>query len=567
MIANVIESNIPILLVALPLVGAFLVTLTKLTRSPRLSGWISVVVLSAVAVLAAAAVRTLAAGDTGEYVVGNWAREVGIVIQLTGPAWLTAVAIIGIGLMAVLYSLGHNHESPTYYTLVLLLLGGMLGVVVSADIFNIVVFFEIMAVSSYVLVAYTMEGRAIKASFVYLVLSSLGLAFVFIGVAILYQQTGTLLLSEMAVRMRSLTAEEGRRAGFAISLCVAGFGVKAAFVPLHFWLPDAHANAPTPVSALLSGVLIKVGFLVIHRLTAAFESVNIQGAFLWIGAVTAVWGVFLALAQTDIKKILAYHSVSQMGYILVAYGAAAAPWLGSAERLVALAAAFLHLLNHAMFKSLLFLAAGGAIEAGGTRDTRRLGGLLGLAPVSAVACFAGALAISGIPPFNGYISKSLVTAAASANAVAATLVGITSVGTVASFAKVTKVFWGRKDADAGCGVGPRPAHEPFLVSFSLLVLALVCFALGAFPGSVDWLLSLVFASRFDTSLVYQTDDLASSMMSLILGVLLFVAVESPPGRRLCARVKGIEVGLGVSMVLLVGTVILLTVIENSARLL
>jgi multicomponent Na+:H+ antiporter subunit D len=217
-------------------------------------------------------------------------------------------------------------------------------------------------------------------------------------------------------------------------LFLAGFGLKAAIMPFHAWLPDAHSSAPAPISAMLSGVLIKA--LGIYALIRIFF--NVLGAppifmqsFLVLGVTSIIIGVFLAIAQWDMKRLLAYHSISQIGYILLG--------LGLATPLGIIGAVF-HLFNHAVFKSLLFYNAGAVEMALGTRDLKRMGNLTKLLPVTSRTSMIASLSIAGIPPFNGFFSKLIIIIACvqSNQILFAFLAVIGSILTLASFMKVQR---------------------------------------------------------------------------------------------------------------------------------
>ena len=315
-----------------------------------------------------------------------------------------------------------------------------------------------------------------------------------------------------------------------------GVGVKSALLPVHAWLPDAHASAPHPVSAMLSGVMLKVSFLATVRLLALAGEMRIERLLLWVGAVTALVAVVYALAQTDAKRLLAYHSVSQMGYIAAAWGAATA-----ASR----TAALYHLASHALFKSLLFLVIGALIEATGQRRIGSIRTSRKTAWRLAPPYLVGALAITGMPPLNGHISKALVSAALKGEP-AYFLVLAAGFGTVASFLKLASVF-----VTTGGDAGGAQRPVPRATTAAIAGLSLLCLATGIAPG--------FWASRLAdlgadlgagvAAAAYTLEALRSSVITLAAGAALYALVRSRAGQRVLHRIRGLEPGLNGALAL------------------
>jgi len=247
------------------------------------------------------------------------------------------------------------------------MLAGINGVLVAGDVFNLYVFLEIAAITAYFLVAFGIEPESLEAAFRYAVMGSVASVFILLGIALLYSYASTLNMADMA----QVLAAKGpaKIILFVSALFLMGFGLKSALVPFHGWLPDAHPSAPAPISAMLSGILIKV--LGIYALSRIFFNVlgmsgTILLIFMFLGALSMIVGVFLAYGQWDFKRLLAYHSISQVGYVVLG--------LGLATPLGVFGGLF-HLFNHSVFKSLLFLNSGAVDYSTGTRDLRQMGGL------------------------------------------------------------------------------------------------------------------------------------------------------------------------------------------------
>jgi multicomponent Na+:H+ antiporter subunit D len=348
----------------------------------------------------------------------------------------------------------------------------MNGVVLTGDLFNLYVFLEIATIASYALVAFGCESEELEASFKYAILGSVASVMILFAIIMLYGLTGTLNLAHMAQLFAHSTPLHKQGLTFCLALFIMGFGVKAALVPFHAWLPDAHPSAPAPISAMLSGVLIKsIGFYALIRIIFNVFGFTPHLSFILttLGAISMIVGVYLAIGQWDFKRLLAYHSISQMGYVFLGIG------LGTP---LGILGGLFHLINHATFKSLLFLNSGAIEYSTGTRQLKEMGGLSKVMPQTAVSATAASLSIAGIPPFNGFWSKLFIILAAIAGGhyVLATLAVIVSIITLASFLKVQKFAF----------FGPLPLslqevkEAPFSMVLPMLILALTCLAAGLF---------------------------------------------------------------------------------------
>jgi len=398
--------------------------------------------------------------------VGGWKPPLGISISYDGFTAIMIVIVAFISLSSIIYSLGYMKRYTSqakYYALFFLMLAGMNGVLITGDIFNMYVFIEIASIASYVLVGFGVENEELEASFKYIVQGSIGSAFIFVGIAVMYATFGTLNMADIALKMKALNVK-GASVYLSLAFFLMGFSLKAALFPFHAWLPDAHPSAPAPISAMLSGLLVKaIGIYSIMRITFSAYGFNesIQNIFLILGSLSMIIGVLLALGQWDYKRLCAYHSVSQLGYIMIAFGVATP---------LGIAAGIFHLLNHSVFKSLLFLNAGAVEYVTGTRDLRKLGGIKSAMPIAGSTSMIASLSISGIPPFNGFFSKVMIIFAciAAGHWLYGILAIIGSILTLASFLKVQKfAFFGKlilkdiKDA-------------PFSMNFTMIMLAIMC---------------------------------------------------------------------------------------------
>lgn len=407
---------------------------------------------------------------TISYKLGGWAYPLGINLAADGFSVLMLVVINLIGLLAIIYALGYVGAYTgkwKFFTLFMLMLSGLNGVVITQDIFNLYVFLEVASISGYALVAFGIEPQDLEAAFKYLIMGAVASIFVLLGIGLLYSYTSTLNMPDIAAVLAA--KPKGALVTLVSVLFFTGFGLKAAIVPFHAWLADAHSTAPSPVSAVLSGVVIKT--LGIYALCRVFFNVlglstSVLNMLVNLGLLSMLTGGLLAIAQDDIKRMLAYSSVSQIGYIVFALG------IGTP---LAIFAALFHLFNHAAAKSLLFLNAGAIEQATGTRLLNRLGGLSRKMPVVSGTSLIGALSISGIPPLAGFFSKLLIIiAAAQAGRFAAASVAVAvSILTLAYYLRFQAMaFQGEPKEDL-----PVRA-TPAVFVFCAVILALICLFSG-----------------------------------------------------------------------------------------
>ena len=439
------------LFIAVPLVMAFLLPMfgrKGKTAATVLANLVTVSLL----VFALASI-----GKTEVYEVGKWSIPLGINLVLDGLSSLLLLAISVVSAAAMLFSARYMERytaKTKYLSLFLLMVAGMNGVVLSGDIFNLFVFLEIASLASYALVGFGCEHEELEASFKYMVLGTIASIFILFAIALTYGNTGTLNMAYISKAIQSKAIQDsGLNAGlkFALALFIVGFGLKAALVPFHAWLPDAHPSAPAPISAMLSGVLIKsLGVYSLVRIVFNVfgVSVSVSWVLVALGVLSMVIGVFLAVGQWDFKRLLAYHSISQMGYVILGIGIGALILArnGKVEwAALAILGGLFHLVNHAVFKSLLFLTSGSVEMATGTRQLKEMGGLVERLPFTRTTCTVASASIAGIPPFNGFWSKLiLVVAAIQAGFLyLAVVTVIVSLVTLISFLKIQRyVFLG-----------------------------------------------------------------------------------------------------------------------------
>ncbi len=455
-------------------------------------------------------ILTGASSAWGEYFEFEWGLAFGPC--LLGLDFLSAFFLLTLLIVSVLVSIyglryfdGHeNSRSRTSWFWLNLLIASMVVIFMARDAILFLTAWELMTLSSFFLVMYEHEKKTSReAGWIYLVASHFGTAFLIFVFLVLARESGSTSFAKLGV-------PSDFSHGIIFVAALIGFGIKAGIVPLHVWLPEAHPAAPSHVSAFMSGVMIKSGIYGILRILFLIHEVPTWWGWtlIIVGAVSGVLGVLFALAQHDIKRLLAYHSVENIGIILLGIGVGLLGMSKEVPILVVLGfgGGLLHVFNHAMFKSLLFLSAGAVVRETGTRDIDHLGGLIKKMPWTAVAFLVGAIAISGLPPLNGFISEFLIYIGALKGLFALpilrgpeiilmvlVIISLSVMGglALACFAKVFGiVFLGEPRAEVSARAdGIR--EVPFLMKAPMVIFALICIGTAfSSPFLMVWLFHL-----------------------------------------------------------------------------
>ena len=315
---------------------------------------------------------------------------------------------------------------------------GMNGVVLVTDIFSLYVFMEITAVASFILIAFFKDIDALEGAFKYIMLSAFATALMLVSISLILLVSGSTGFSDISAAIK--VSQNAFPIMFAISIFIAGLFIKAGLMPFHGWLPDAYSSAPAPVSVLLAGIVTKtVGVYTLMRLTISVFGFSgpIQHVFLLVATISIVLAALAAIGQTDFKRMLAYSSISQIGYIILGLGCATP---------LGIAGAIFHLFNHAIFKSLLFVNAASVESQAGTRDMTKMGGLAAKMPVTGATSILASLSAAGVPPMAGFWSKLMIITAlwVSGNRVYAVIAILASVITLGYFLYMQRtVFFGK----------------------------------------------------------------------------------------------------------------------------
>ncbi|MDZ4180844.1 MAG: complex I subunit 5 family protein [Coriobacteriia bacterium] len=544
-VAHITLHPLPALLVLWPLVCAVLVRPLGRWREDVRDGFM--LFATGVTLLGAAALIPLIAEE--HRIAADIPALLGMLHFVVDPfGMLFALFTTFVWFAATLHSLdylAHEQHRDRFHVTSLVVLSAMLGVVLAGNLVTLYLFFEVLGLTAFLFVIHTQTAEAKRASIKYLWMTVLGGFSLVAGIFLTYALGHTGAIGPIPLEG---TNEILRWVTFG--LLILGFGVKAGMLPVHVWLPDAHPVAPSPASALLSGVMIKAGAYGIFRtVTALFRPAVLEDiseelwhatssfglVVLWIGIATMAIGVILALGQHNAKRMLAYHSVSQMGFILAGIGAAG--YLGSHGAL-GIAGGLLHVVNHALFKGALFLGIGAVAFRTGELDMYKLGGLWRKMPWTFVFMLIAAAGITGVPLFNGFVSKCLIHHALveayevhhllSLN-IAEKIYVVTCGGTACSFIKlIGLVFLGRAKQEYGPEVTDAPPR--MLMALALLSAAMVTIGVRPHlllrgvvsPGLHEWALHADLIEYYLTKYFLSPADLMSVVVAFAIGATIFV---------------------------------------------
>ena len=398
--------HLPVLLLVLMLGAAFAVPLLR-HRRERLAYNLTGGTLLVVFVGSLVLLYTVRRSGPFTYHLGNWPPPFGVELMVDYLAVYVLLTFVAIAFLVMVYGAKDlQHELGAnvrhwYYSLYLLLLFSLSGMALTNDLFNLFVFMEVSTIASCGIISVKRDRRCAEAALKYLILSALGSGCFLLAVAMLYMVTGQLNLQYVAAELNHALFLYPYNVLLALSLIIVGLGVKGALFPLHVWLPDAHASAPTPSSAVLSGLVIKIYVVALLKIFAVFPGelftlIPVLEIALLLSGLAAVAGSILAMLQDDIKKMLACSSIAQIGFVFMGVGF----FQGKA-----LIGGLLHIFNHAVIKAMLFLAVGIIIYATGIRRISQFNGLGLRLPLTMGAFVVGALAMVGIPGTSGFVSK------------------------------------------------------------------------------------------------------------------------------------------------------------------
>ncbi len=481
-----IAAHLPILQVILPLIAAPICVLLR--RRALAWGLALIVSWAALAIAIALLVQVLDEGQIS-YLLGGWVAPWGIeyrIDPLNGFV-LVIVAAIGAAVLPFAYRGVTAEIEPEriylFYTMYLLCLAGLLGIAITGDAFNLFVFLEISSLSSYVLISLGRDRRALTAAYQYLVMGTIGATFILIGVGLLYMMTGTLNMADLAERVPRIAGTRTALAAFAF--LSVGISLKLALFPLHLWLPNAYAFAPSVVTAFLAGTATKVAVYMLLRFVFtifgarfAFETLPLGDILLILALLAMFVASTVAIFQNDVKRMLAYSSIAQIGYIILGISFAST---------IGLTAGILHLFNHALMKTGLFLALGCIFLRLGSTRLEDMRGIAKRMPLTMAGFVIGGLSLIGIPLTAGFVSKwYLVLAALEDGAwpIAALIVLSSLLAVIYVWRVIEAAYFQSPPADRENSVEVREAPLSMLLPMWALIAACVYFGVET-SASVD----------------------------------------------------------------------------------
>ena len=485
-----VVEHFPVLVVAISMFAAFTILIAGWLNK-KSCFFISFITILVQFILSIFILHHILTVGTITYWLGGWSPPWGIEYVVDGLNAYILVILLFLALVCVMYSKRNiEHELPQkivhYYVLYQLLITGLCGVTVTGDIFNMYVFIEVFSLAAYALIA-SRGGIALKASFVYLVMGALGACFFLLGIGFLYSVTGTLNMHDLSVLLPPLYGNRVVQAAFVFFL--VGLSIKMALFPVHTWLPDAHSFAPAEISAMLSGIIIEVSTYAFIRVcfsvyTVEFITryVSIFDILCWIAAIAMIYGSVLAIAQYNLKRMLAYSSIANVGYIMLGVGLCTSTSFG-------LTPALMHILNHALMKACMFLAAGAFIYKFDLWEIEDFRGLGRKMPYTTLAFILAGLAMIGMPPSVGFVTKFYLALACleAGQFIFVAVIFFSTLLILFYFWRVIEYMYIRVEEEGETAKEVKVDEIPWSMLIPVLVLGILCFVVG-----VLWLIEIPF---------------------------------------------------------------------------
>lgn len=477
----------PVLFVAIPLLAAFLIPLLGMIWKELVRILPGLVLMYLMVLSVNLLNHVLVSGPIVEVIAG-WAPPFGINLVFSAFSGFLVTLMIFLGLVVWLYSYRFKRNvgfepAKKYFLLLMMLITGAVGIVLTGDIFNMFVFIEITGISGYGLTAFYSGRDSAEASFKYLMLGSIASTLLLLAIMILYSQLGTLNMAEIASKIHTV---KPTYKVLSLILFISALGIEAEIFPLNGWAPDAYAEAPGPVGAAFAGIVVKASVYAIIRYI--FTIFDISGAYSFliiIGMITLIIAETAAIRQEKLKRMLAYSSIGQMGLVLVAFG------FGTEEGVFA--ALFL-MLNHAIIKSLLFLSGSYLVYNSKQKTIAEVNGLHKFLPITSFLFALGAFAIVGLPPFAGFWSKlSVLTAAADSHMlfVLAMVLIVSVVELVYYLRVVNRIYFFKKEESV------KPKRPTLNALLAMIVLGALILVIGFYPDVITGVIHKASADLMD----------------------------------------------------------------------
>ncbi len=463
----------PVLFIAIPLLAAFLIPLLGFVWKESIRVLPGLVLIYLLALSVSLLGQVMHTGTIVEVIAG-WKPPWGIDLVFSPFTGLLTTVMLTLGFIIWIYSYRFKNvefeEAKKYFILFMMLITGSVGIVLTGDIFNQFVFIEITSISAYALTAFYKGRDSAEASFKYLMIGSLSSMFLLLAIILIYSQTGTLNMADIAVRAHDM------KPSFKVMIVIfflTGLGIEAEIFPLNGWAPDAYSQAPGPIGAAFAGITVKAGVYALIRII--FTLFDVQGThefLIVIGLTTLIIAELSAIRQVLLKRMLAYSSIGQMGLVLVAFG------LGTREGVFA--ALFL-MVNHAIIKSLLFLSGSYLVYNSTQKFISEASGMGKHLPITSFLFSLGAIAIVGMPPFAGFWSKWSVLSAASDAGMITVIVLILLVSIVEVvyyFRVINQIYFSRKESHI------EPKRPTVNALIAMISLGLIILVIGFWPDTI-----------------------------------------------------------------------------------
>jgi multicomponent Na+:H+ antiporter subunit D len=468
-----ISSNLPALQVVIPLLGAVLAALVR--RGP-IAWFIALVVSWTMPVIAFALLKQVQAEGVISYALGGWAPPLGIEyrVDLVSAYILILVSVMGALVISYAPRSVASEIAPErqawFYTMYLLCMAGLLGIAITGDAFNAFVFLEVSSLSTYVLIALGRDRRAVLSAYQYLIVGTIGATFYVLGVGLLYVMTGTLNLADIASRIGDI--ENIRPLLAALAFITVGISLKVALFPVHLWLPNAYAFAPSVVTAFLASTATKVAIYLLLRylfsifgVVFVFDELPVTEILIALSVAAMIIASIVAVFQANVKRMLAYSSVAQIGYITL--GIALATQTG-------LTGGIVHIFNHAVMKAALFMAIGCVVFRTGAVKIEDFAGIGRRMPLTMGAFAIAGLGLIGVPGTVGFVSKYYLVAAALEQGLwwLAAIIVISSLIAVVYVGRVIEIAWLREPTAAIKGASEPPLE---MLAFTWILTAAIVY--------------------------------------------------------------------------------------------
>ena len=468
--------------------------------------------------------------------IGGWAEFAGVTLRNDHLSMSFAIMSIVIWWCVIIFAFYEKYSS-NYLFFILFLEGTFMGLLMSNDLFNLFVFIEIVTIISTMLITFKKDKSALKAGFYYLIFNNAGMLFYLVAFIIIYSVCGTLNLQ--IIKTSIVPFRDSFSVKMAYVMITAAFGVKSAFFPVYTWLPKAHSAAPSAISALLSGLLVKSGLYEFIRLNEVFHYTSMDTTLAVLGSLTAFLGALFALCQKDIKLILAFSTVSQIGIIFMGIG----PFKGFLY-----SGGLLHLINHSLFKSLLFLGAGIVISEYKNRNVMQIRGVFARLPMTSIFMIIGMLSITGMPYLNGFVGKNIVAHSLKQTPWELFILKLVNIGTATSFIKLSQIFF-----ISFKGVSMK-RKKRITENIPLLILSIGCIIAAAFY--VD-MANLLVEVPVPDIIMFSPSKITEYAFTMLIGFLFYKLVlkHDPVWVK---NVRHFDVSFANACMLLVGFVVVMS---------